>query len=150
MFMTKHPGVAYLGRLSVLLYGCSLVLPALLFNSHSPIWGYEVLMWGWWGVLVHQVAWFANPIYASALINYRFKRRKSAITSAAVAVLVGLTSFAADGWWFNEAGPTSITALGPGFYAWILSFGCLLLAAIAKPVSLDSASDGVEAESPTR
>ena len=106
---------------SVMLYLASLALPALLFAQHVPLSGLDVLAWGWWGLLTWDPAWYANPAYVTTIVLIAMRRFGAALVAGAFAVLVGISSFFAQAWWFNEGSGTPITALGTGFYVWLLA-----------------------------
>ena len=125
-FSRSHVSRAVLA-LSVLSFGVSLFLPALLFGREKPLYGAQVLAWGWWGALSWDFAWYANIAYAVAVVSCARGRRKAAIAASAVALVLGLTSFLAREWWFNEGNATPIAGLGPAFYVWLVSFCILLL-----------------------
>lgn len=125
---------------SLVLYVVSLALPALLFERHEALLGLTVLSWGWCGVLMFQFAWFANPAYAFAIVSYIQRQRARAALACAVALLLGVTSFQAQEWWFNEGSGTQIVGLGVGFQVWMFSFLCLL-AGCSIPV-VRNRSDG--------
>ena len=111
---------------SIAAYVASLRLPALIFQQHESLYGIEVLLWGWWGVLVLEFAWFANPAYLLAIAGCMGESPKLTKLASTVGLMLGLTSFHAKEWWFDEGSGTLIIGLGPGFYVWMLSL-CILL-----------------------
>lgn len=126
--LSVHKGHELVAALSLCLFLVSLWLPALLFEHHEPLRGWEVLAWGWWGVLTFDFAWFANPIYfraVRALLNRDLGLTKS---RSGWAIFLGLLSFFAKEWWFNEGSGTHIVGLGPAFYVWIGSFAVIYIA----------------------
>lgn len=130
---------------SGLLYLTSLALPALLFAQHTPLPGYEVLAWGWWGLLTGDPAWYANPAYVVTIVLMGMRRFGASLVAAAFAVLVGGSSFLAKAWWFNEGSGTPIAALGTGFYVWLLALALAALAALyAWKVNKPKPADGSE------
>jgi hypothetical protein len=112
--------------ISIALYLASLLLPAITFAHHEPLSGLHVLAWGWWGLVSFNLAWFANPAYLLAVIGLLCRRYKTAAIASAGACVLGLSSFLAKQWWFNEGSGTPIAGLGAGFYVWML--GLLVLA----------------------
>jgi hypothetical protein len=114
--------------LSWALYSVSLFLPALLFATRGPIEGYWVLLWGWWGLMGMSPAWLANVAFYAAGIACIARKDMFARWASGATLLLGLSSFAAKEWWFNEGSGTPIRALGSGFYLWMASFVLLLLA----------------------
>lgn len=128
--------------ISLAMYVYSLSLPALLFQHREALPGAHILAWGWWGILSLQFAWFANPAYAFAVIFYAKNKREHAVALCGGALLLGLTSFLAKEWWFNEGSGTPILALGLGFQVWLLSFLVLLVGcAIPVPPNLPGDTD---------
>ena len=132
---------------SVIAYIYSLVLPALLFEHDAPVLGGTLLMWGWWGFLMFEFAWLANPIYLFAVIAYilgnsSIVKRANIIALLLIVVttLLALTSFHAKEWYFNEGSGTPIIGLGTGFYVWMLSFLILLISCLI-PSSARSLSE---------
>lgn len=112
--------------LSLSLYVSSLFLPVLYLEREKPVNGSTLLVAGWWGVLMLNPAWFANPAYFVAIGAflrgaYPFSRRVSF-----VAIGLGLCSLYAKEWWSTEARGTPIMHLGVGFYVWFVSMAALL------------------------
>ena len=118
---------------SLAMYAYSLSLPALLFQHRDALPGGHILAWGWWGILMLQFAWIANPAYAFAVLCYAKRKQAYAAIACVVALFLGLTSFQAQEWWFNEGSGTPILGLGLGFRIWLLSF-LILLVGCAIPV----------------
>jgi hypothetical protein len=121
-------------------YILSLFLPALLFKSHEPVTGGNVIALGWWGALMHEFAWFANPVYLYAILAYKTSATTFSKFASTTALVLGLTSFHAKEWWFNEGSGTPITSLGLGYYVWMLSF-CVLLAGSFITTATNHADD---------
>ncbi|HKY54015.1 MAG TPA: hypothetical protein VJM08_06915 [Anaerolineales bacterium] len=111
---------------SGLLFLISLFFPALLFQEVDPVMGATLLGWGWWGLILGNPAWCANPIYLIAVITFLFKKYIFAVIGGGIAFLLGAFSFLATEYYFNEAGSTPIAGLGLAFYIWILSFGVFI------------------------
>ena len=129
------------------LYLFSLLLPALLFEHHEPLVGGNVLAWGWWGVLLYEFAWFANPAYFVGVLAYLSKNMPLSKLASVVAIFLGLTSFHAKEWWFNEGSGTLILGLGAGYYIWMMSFsvmfaGCFVTSAPNPPPNMDAPPNG--------
>lgn len=103
-------------------FAVSLALPVFTFGAaHEPVRGLSVLVWGWWGFLLGEVAWLANPLFAFALWKFMAGSRLTARIASTATLAVGITSFHAKEWMFNEGGGTAIAAHGLGFYLWLLS-----------------------------
>ncbi|NOU49120.1 hypothetical protein HG263_00955 [Pseudoalteromonas sp. JBTF-M23] len=111
---------------SCALYLVSLCLPALHFAEQASLAGYSLLLWGWWGVVTLDPAWFANPLFIIALVHCYLKGYKRAAIYSGGALVLALSSFKAKQWFFNEGGGTPITGLGVGFYIWIVAIIVLL------------------------
>lgn len=115
------------------IYVCSMPLPALLFERHEPLTGIDILPWGWWGVLMLEFAWFANPAYIAAVLAFASKNNRFSMRACLVSLVLGLASFHAKEWWFNEGSGTKIIGLGAGYYVWMLSFCILLVGCLITP-----------------
>lgn len=116
---------------SLAIFAASLFFPALLFEDAPPVMGGEVLGWGWWGFLTGNFAWLANPIFLLSLFLLSKRKIGLARLTTAGAVLLGLQSYAAHEWWFNEGAGTPIIGLGTAFYIWMSSLVALFLASLA-------------------
>ena len=133
--------------ISVAMYVYSLFLPALLFQHREALPGSHILAWGWWGMLLLEFAWFANPAYIVAILAYKRKNNRLSKQANIAAIVLGLTSFHAKEWWFNEGSGTPIVGLGTGYYVWMLSFcillvGCLVASAPNPPLNTDAPPNG--------
>lgn len=148
-FVRKYLRLALLAA-SVAMYAYSLSLPALLFQHHDALTGGHILAWGWWGILMLQFAWIANPAYAFAVFCYVRTKRTYAAIACVVALFLGLTSFQAQEWWFNEGSGTPILGLGLGFRIWLLSFlillvGCAISVELNQPINTDAGDETTRA-----
>ncbi|MBX3678491.1 MAG: hypothetical protein KF853_15865 [Rhodocyclaceae bacterium] len=115
------------------LYALSLFLPGLLFERRAPLPGYEILMFGWLGILSFDFAWYGNPMFVLSAIFLGFKHaRKSAFTSS-VGFFLGFLAVFAKEWWFNEGAGTPIKELGIGYYIWMCSFLLLMFGSFFMP-----------------
>jgi hypothetical protein len=122
---------------SVFLFIVSLFLPALLFQEVDPVTGATLFGWGWWGLLLGNPAWCANPVFLIALVIFLFKKYGFALIGGSIAFALGLFSFFASEYYFNESSSTPIAGLGPAIYVWMLGFaifigGSLLSIVISK------------------
>ena len=105
--------------LALLLYAISLALPGLHLRDYPPVEGYRILLTGWYGLMVLQVAWLANPLFAAAVIAAIRHRPRLAAGLAAAAFGIGLLSFTATNWIAHHA---YMERLGAGFYVWMAAF----------------------------
>jgi len=120
---------------SVALFALSLVLPALRevgLRADAEA-GYVILATGYFGALVGQVAWFANPLWVAALL-YLFRRRwKAAAVAACLAVGVAAESLLLYSTGIpSDSGRTIPVRLLVGFWVWwsslwVLAAGALVL-----------------------
>lgn len=108
-----------------MLFLVSLALPGLVLETSETVAGWRLLLTAWYGLLVLQVAWLANPLFIVALVLAARRRPQAARVLAAGAFGIGLFSFTADIWIANHV---RITGLGAGFYVWMAAFA--LLAAV--------------------
>ena len=127
-----------------ILFISSLFFPALLFQYQKSLPGFQILAWGWWGILTLDFAWFANPIYLIGLMYLKKEEYVAARYCSAGALVLGASSFSAKEWWFNEGSGTPIMGLGSAFYIWMLSFlllfiGSFFVSAPNKALERDSA-----------
>ena len=111
---------------STILFVISLFLPALLFEEVDPVTGGTLLGWGWWGLILGNPAWCANPVFLIAILVFLFKKHGFALIGGSVAFTLGLFSFFASEYYFNEASSTPITGLGLAFYVWMLGFAMFI------------------------
>jgi|HubBroStandDraft_6_1064221.scaffolds.fasta_scaffold210802_1 hypothetical protein len=113
--------------LIIVLYAVSITLNVFLFrgtwafNSGTAVSGGEILLYGWLGILVGMIGWYANVLFVPGLIlfaagEYRVSRwiALAALLIASSSLLIrelptGSTSGAS----------TPIASFGPGFYAWL-------------------------------
>jgi len=106
--------------IALMCFSLSLFLP-IFFTSAEDINGFWVLITGWMGLIILQLAWFANPLNLLALLMANKRPR--------VAFLLSLLAFAlaSNSFIFFEI-PTGINyekvyiqEFGIGFYFWITS-----------------------------
>ncbi|QDP72109.1 hypothetical protein FOG18_05765 [Legionella israelensis] len=99
--------------LSFFLYVISLFLPSAVipnFERGFPetIYGYEILVSGWMGLISLQPAWLANPVYIIELLTYG---SVSSYRLGVAAIILALFS------------PFILTEkLLAGYYIWLFSF----------------------------
>jgi len=131
----------------LVLFLIACVAPALEFrdtNTPSPnvMQGFQILLMGWLGVFVGQLAWFANPLFAIGLLLLSLRRRTASLICGAVAVLVAgdtLVLFsqqlpANEG----DVGKLILQHLKAGFYLWaaalvLLPLGAFILRQRTEP-----------------
>ncbi|MED5606223.1 hypothetical protein VV867_00780 [Pseudomonas sp. JH-2] len=112
--------------LSISLYLFCLQLPAFNFKGYDPLYGRDLLKWGWWGITMGRPGWLGNPAFIATIILLVVGKHDWALKAAMATCALGSSSYFTFEWWFNEGGPTPIQSFGPGFYFWELSFATLL------------------------
>lgn len=113
---------------AIALYVTSLTLPGLHLEGHDPAYGWDILMRGWLGIAILEIAWISNILFAVALVATLMEKPVHAAYIATAAFLIGLTSLRSTIWVFHHA---PITGLGPGFYVWMAAFAILALGSFA-------------------
>jgi hypothetical protein len=88
------------------------------------VWlGAEVLALGWMGVFIGQYGWAANPLWLVSLVCLLLRHRPATVVLAALAFMVGCTSFSLIGSRIpmDEAGTRHaiVSAFGPAFPVWL-------------------------------
>jgi hypothetical protein len=101
--------------------------------------GFYILMSGWMGPLVGNVAWAANPLALLALVLLLVDMVQAARLISAMAVVVSLQTMAFPGTVIVSGGPfpgsEQATGLACGAFVWMLSILFVLLACLAaQPV----------------
>lgn len=120
---------------SALLFAASLALPALAETHSDGVrideLGYVLLETGWAGLLIGQIAWFANPLWVLGAILLWRGRWKGAAKAAVGALLVGSVSFFLMRTGVpSESGPSITARLLVGFYVWWASLWVLAIGAV--------------------
>lgn len=116
------------------LWGVSLALPAIAARG-SVYTGFELLLQGWRGFSYGVYSWSANPLFVAALAAAALARDRAAAALAALAVLVGATSFLAGGQLTESIGATEIQVeMRGGFYLWMLAILALCLRSLTRAV----------------
>jgi hypothetical protein len=118
---------------SSVMFAVSLALPVFTFKERGAVFGLTVLEWGWWGILLGEAGWLANLAFLYALWAFSKRRGFASRVASSAAFMIGLTSFHAKEWYFNEGGGTQIHLHGPGFYLWLFSLFVLMLGSWLLP-----------------
>lgn len=106
-------------ELALIVYLASLVLPGLHLVDGDLVEGWRLLLVGWYGILVLQFPWFANPLFLVGLFLLHRGRRLAAGIFGCMAFGVGLLSHLSRVWVKNH---TAIESLGSGFSVWMVAF----------------------------
>jgi hypothetical protein len=102
----------------VAIWFASLALPAVGIRGGPTLTGLELLMQGWQGASRSVFAWYANPLFALALVLSLLRRRRAAGVVAGVCVVLALTSFAAEDLLRARMQSVPDIALRSGFFLW--------------------------------
>jgi hypothetical protein len=94
--------------------------------------GLDLLGAGWLGILMKNIAWYANPLYFIALCFLLFRQNKIAIGLCSTALLISLNTFTATRYAFNEATDVPILAFGPAVPLWFSSMIVCLLGGLIR------------------
>lgn len=119
---------------SLLLYLIACIAPAMVLEKET--WrGYQVLIMGWMGFFLGQLAWFANPFWFLSLLLAFFRRWILTFIVSGIAFLI-----AQDAWSFvgktiplDEANVNTTVFLRYdfGFYFWLASLVTVMIGAVA-------------------
>lgn len=117
--------------LGVLLFGGSLLMPAIEGSGFPELSGLDILRQGASGWREGVVAWYANPVLVLAFACCWFKRYRLALGAGAAGLVLALSSFTAA-----PAAQLSGRNVPPfhfsmGFYVWLLAFFACVLAPAA-------------------
>ncbi|WP_131782464.1 hypothetical protein [Legionella gresilensis] len=126
--MTKNSLKTLCIFLSAIFYIISLCLPAAIIPNFETgnlqiNYGFELLVFGWFGLISLQLAWLANPFYIVSLISYGSK------TSLYLSILA---------FFFALWSPLLIVQkLLLGFYFWLGSMIILIFGNSLHKLSID-------------
>jgi hypothetical protein len=99
--------------------------------AHAKMWGFQLLLRGFMGVFTGTIGWFANPLWAVALLLVFFKRLKAALFVSLLSVAIALSSITVIGRdlavWESDPYHQRVSALLPGFFVWIASLALVPL-----------------------
>lgn len=127
------PRLVVIGMSLALFVGACCAPALLIGGSEQPMPGGGLLFIGWMGIVAGQFAWFANPIYALALLLIAFRKWVPATLTAAIALLVALDTLMmfVQEVPTDEAGVNSgrMSSLQIGFFLWIASIAAVVLGA---------------------
>lgn len=108
--------------ISLALYAWSLLLPAFVCTSRGFM-GYEVLVYGWLGLIYFDPRWFANVLYFWIVINVFLRSRTTPLWVPIAAEILALVSipFASAG--CESVGGAAVFSrhLAIGGYVWFAS-----------------------------
>ena len=113
---------------AIALFGLSLPLPAIEGAAFPAQSGFDVLRQGAGAWRDGVLAWYANPAFGLALLLCRFDRFRTALGFALLALLLGVSSFAAGAMATSFGRSVPPFSFGIGFYVWL---GAICLAVVA-------------------
>jgi hypothetical protein len=132
---SREARVAVAG-LSVGLFLAACAAPALelIGREHTFLSGGAALFQGPLALLIGQLAWCANPLWAVAVVLLLVRRLNGAASFAIAALVVANQTWTLFGTEIpgDEGGVTKyyLKSLQPGFYLWLLSFAALAVGAL--------------------
>ena len=106
----------------------SLALPAVYLPSGTAYGGLELLRRAWAAPQAGILAWYANPLFVCAVSLGALGWLRTAGVLSGVALVLALTSFAAEP--LARASGAAVPALtwGIGFYLWLAALASLCVA----------------------
>ena len=117
-----------LSLIALALWIASLIFPALMFFPEKRVlYGYEILVGGWAGIFVLNIAWFANVLFWWTFFEISLK--KTSTNRALLTFLISLDAFLFFKMPYPFAvGHSPVYGYGWGAVFWLISM-CLLVAA---------------------
>jgi hypothetical protein len=104
--------------------------------AHNTMWGFQILLRGYFGIFNGIIAWFANPLWALALLLVSFKRLKATLAVSLASLVIALTTFLIIGKdlavWESDLYRQHPSAFLPGTFPWIASLASVPLACLLK------------------
>jgi hypothetical protein len=118
---------------ALILWGCSLLMPALQARGGPSLDGYEVLLRGWSAWRNGVFAWFANPLLLLAIVAAWRKRHRLAAVSVGLGVVLAATSLVAENTARYSGASIPDFSFLVGFYIWM---GAHLAAALGVTLGM--------------
>lgn len=103
----------------------SLALPAVHLPSGAAYDGLELLRRAWAAPRAGVFSWYANPLFVCAALLYGFGKLRAAGVVSGLALLLGLTSFAAEPVARASGAAVPPLRFGIGFYLWVTALAGL-------------------------
>lgn len=122
-----------LGVLFGLAWVVSLVFPAAYLQKGDQIPGIVVLMFGWFGLFMFQLAWLANFAFLLTLPVFALKDRSRSVFLRISGVFLLFCAASAFFWsdWPDDSSSNPVVAFGSGFYLWIFAVAGTGISALA-------------------
>ena len=127
-----------LSGISILLWLISIPLPGLVFYNREVdfSYGFQILLFGWIGILGTYVGWVANIFWLVAIERLR-RGKRSALTIAILATLFSLDTFRVD--CVSMGGPCNAPyGLGIGGAIWLIAILLSLFAAAIRDIEIEN------------
>ena len=121
-----------LSVIAVILYVCSLFLPAFTCGSTKSFPGYGVLAIGYMGLLVLDPRWFANIGFVWLTVACLRSSSSRHPIVAGVTALLALASFAPAAGCEGGGAPGISTGLAFGGYLWVAALLAVSLASVLR------------------
>lgn len=125
--LSRLPRGAVPGAIA-LVWLLSLALPAVDVRGGPTFSGLDLLLRGWEGASRGVFAWFANPLFIVGLVLALARRERAGLVVSALALVLGLSSFAAEAV-LRRVQPVPDLTLLAGFYVWLAALAALGLRA---------------------
>jgi len=98
-------------------------LPVFQVGGGRVIMGYEVALFGGFGIFSGVMGWFANPFFWLGVLFLACGSIRTGSSLAVVGLLLALTTLLLKNLVVDESGSwRPITGHGPGFYVWLASY----------------------------
>jgi hypothetical protein len=116
-------------------------------RAASTIAGWEVLLWGWNGMVRYSspplfqghAAWLANPCFFLVLVLLLAQRYRAALIGGAVTIAIALTSLRLTHTWIDLGSERTLLGYGSGYYLWLSAMGSSFVAPVVLLVLTRSA-----------
>ncbi|MBN1238478.1 MAG: hypothetical protein JXB36_08240 [Gammaproteobacteria bacterium] len=110
-------------------WAASLPLPALAVRGGPTLTGWEMLLQGWQGAGRGVYAWYANPLFAVAVVAAVANRPRAALVASGFSILLALTTFVAEDVLHRSMERVPELTLLVGFYVWVAALLAAFLSA---------------------
>jgi hypothetical protein len=116
------------------LWIASLIYPAAYDVTGRPIYGYEVLVLGFFGVWYLIIGWFANIILPISLFIFVSFQKPALRTMNVGALLLGACALSSLLWnsWPHATQYDAPIKFGPAFYLWMSAVGGTAITLLAR------------------
>jgi hypothetical protein len=105
----------------------SLLLPALTVRGGPTVTGLDLLVQGGEATSRGLFAWYANPLFVMAVVAAAANRARAAGVASGAAVVLALTSFAAEEMLGRQLSFVPSLELRAGFFVWVAALVAMFL-----------------------